>query len=127
LLGFYAKELSTFVFLFFFVDVILVGFDELLGKSVIGAKGNYIGDVCGGDIEHSTWKVTHLQVKPSKIAAKEIGVKKAFKTPIIRIPTSFVDTIGAIITLNQSIFELKDNQDFSIIPTSKAKSSLQNE
>jgi hypothetical protein len=55
LLGFYAKALSTFVFLFFLVDVILVGFDELLGKSVIGAKGNYIGDVCGGDIEHSTW------------------------------------------------------------------------
>jgi sporulation protein YlmC with PRC-barrel domain len=101
LLGFYAKELSTFVFLFFFVDVMLVGFDELLGKSVIGAKGNYIGDVCGGDIEHSTWKVTYLQVKPSKIAAKEIGVKKAFKKHTVRIPTSLIDKIGVVITLNR--------------------------
>jgi sporulation protein YlmC with PRC-barrel domain len=127
LLGFYAKELSTFVFLFFFVDVILVGFDELLGKSVIGAKGNYIGDVCGGDIEYGTWKITHLQVKPSKIAAKEIGVKKAFKKTTVRIPTSFIEEIGVILTLNESIFNLKEHNDFSITSTSKAKSSLNNE
>jgi sporulation protein YlmC with PRC-barrel domain len=114
----YAKELFTFVFLFFFVDVILVGFDELLGKSVIGAKGNYIGDICGGDIEYSTWKITHLQVKLSNIAAKEIGVKKAFKKPTVRIPTSLIDKIGVIITLNQSVFDLKENQDVSINSTS---------
>ncbi len=123
---FYAKELSTFVFLFFFVDVILVGFDELLGKSVIGAKGNYIGEICGGDIEYSTWKVTHLQVKLSNIAAKEIGVKKAFKKPTVFIPTSLIDEIGVVITLNQSIFDLKEHQDFSINLTSKLESSLRN-
>jgi sporulation protein YlmC with PRC-barrel domain len=127
MLGFYAKALSTFVFLFFFVDVILVGFDELLGERVIGAKGNYIGDVCGGDIEHSTCKVTHLQVKPSKIAAKEIGVKKAFKKHTVRILTSLIDKIGVVITLNRSIFDLKEHQDFLINSTSKIKSSLQNE
>ena len=112
---------------FSIVDVILVGFDELLGKSVIGTKGNYIGDVCGGDIEPSTWKVTHLQVKLSKLAAKEIGVKKVFKTTTVRIPTSLIDKIGVVITLNKSIFDLKEHQDFSINSTSKAKSSLQNE
>ena len=122
-----AKELSTFVFLFFIVDVILVGLDELLGKSVIGTLGNHIGDVFGVDIEPMTWKVTHLQVKLSKIAAKEIGVKKAFKTTTVRIPTSFIEEIGVIITLNESIFDLKEHNDFSIISTSKAKSSLNNE
>lgn len=107
--------------------MILVGFDELLGKSVIGAKGNYIGDICGGDIEPSTWKVTHLLVKLSNKATKEIGAKKTFKSPIYRIPTTFIDKIGVIVTLNQSIFDLKEHQDFSIISTSKAKSSPQNE
>jgi sporulation protein YlmC with PRC-barrel domain len=123
---FHTKELSTIVFLFFIVDVTLVGFDELLGKSVIGAKGNYIGDICGGDIEQSTWKVTHLQVKLSNIAAKEIGVKKAFKQPTVCIPTSLIDEIGVVITLNESIFDFKEHLDFSIISTSKAKSSLNN-
>jgi sporulation protein YlmC with PRC-barrel domain len=121
--GFYPKELFTFVLLFFLVDAILVGFDELLGKSVIGAKGNYIGDVCGGDIEHSTWKVTHLQVKPSKIASKEIGAKKVFKKHTIRIPTSLIDKIGVVITLNRSVFDLKD---YLIDSTSKIKSSPEN-
>ena len=124
---FYAKELSTFVFLFFIVDVILIGLDELLGKSVIGKLVNHIGDVFGVDIEPMTWKVTHLQVKLSKLAAKEIGVKKAFKTTTIRIPTSLMDKIGVVITLNRSIFDLKEHQDFLINSTSKIKSSLQNE
>jgi sporulation protein YlmC with PRC-barrel domain len=95
--------------------MILVGIDELLGKSVIGTWGNHIGEVTGLDIETVTWKVTHLQLKLSNIAAKEIGVKKVFKAPTIRIPTSFVDKIGVIITLNQSLVDLKDNTDYSVI------------
>lgn len=114
-------------FLISFVDVILVCLDELLGKSVIGTLGNHVGDVFGLDIEPVTWKVTHLQVKLSKVAAKEIGVKKAFKTITVRIPTSFIEEIGVIITLNESIFHLKEHNDFSIISTSKTKSALNNE
>ena len=109
--------------MFFFVDVKLVGLDEFLGKSVIGALGNHIGDVSGLDIEPTTWKVTHLQVKLSRLAANEIGVKKVFNTPTVRIPTSLIEKIGVIMTLNKSIFELKEHQEFSIISTSKAKSS----
>jgi sporulation protein YlmC with PRC-barrel domain len=93
----------------------LVGIDELLGKSVIGTWGYYIGEVIGLDIETITWKVTHLQLKLSNITAKEIGVKKGFKAPTIRIPTSFVDKIGVVITLNQSIVDLKNNSDYSVI------------
>lgn len=64
-------------FLFFFVDVKLVGLDELLGKTLIGALGNYIGDISGVEIEPTSWKVTYLQVKLSRSAAKEIGIKKS--------------------------------------------------
>jgi sporulation protein YlmC with PRC-barrel domain len=111
-------------FLISCVDVILVGLDELLGKSVIGILGNHVGDVFGLDIDPVTWKVTHLQLKLSKITAKEIGVKKVFKTSTIRIPISFIEEIGVIINLNVSIFDLKEHSDFSINSTSKAKSSL---
>ena len=97
----------------------MVGFDELLDKSVMGTWGNHVGDVLDVDIDPSTWNVTHLLVKLSKLASKEIGVKNAFKTPIMRIPTSFIDRVGVIITLNQSIFDLKENQDYSIIPAQK--------
>ena len=110
--------------MFFFVDDKLVGLDELLGKSVIGKLGNHIGDVSGLDIEPTTWKVTHLQVKLSRSAANEIGVKKVFITPTVRISTSLMEKFGIIMTLNKSIFELKEHQEFSIILTSKAKSSL---
>ena len=95
--------------------MILVGIDELLGKSVIGTWGYHIGEVIGLDIETTTWKVTQLQLKLSNFAAKEIGVKKVFKTPTISIPTSFVDKIGVVITLNLSIVDLKDNPDYSVI------------
>jgi sporulation protein YlmC with PRC-barrel domain len=115
------------VFLFFFVDVKLLGLDELLGKTLIGALGNHIGDISGLYIEPATWKVTHLKVKLSRSAANEIGMKKKIGTPTVLIPTSLIDRIGVIMTLRISIFDLKEHQDFSIISTSKAKSSLHNE
>lgn len=105
----------------------MVGFEEISGKSVIGTWGYHLGEAKDVDIDPNTWKVTHLQVKLSKLAAKEIGVRKVFKTPTVRIPTSFIEEIGVIITLNQSIFDLKEHQDFSIIPNSREKSSQKNE
>ena len=112
MLGFYAKAYILLCSCFSFVNAILVGFDELLGKSVIGTKGNYIK--VGGEaiLKIIPWKVIHLQVKPVKIASKEIGVKKTFKKHTVRIPTSLINKIGVVITLNKSIFDLKDIKIF---------------
>jgi sporulation protein YlmC with PRC-barrel domain len=85
----------------------MVSKDDLLGKTVIGATGNYIGDVSDIDIDSDTWKVTHLHVKLSDQAAKEFGVKKSFKSSIVRMPTSYVENIGVLIKLNQSDIDLK--------------------
>jgi sporulation protein YlmC with PRC-barrel domain len=85
----------------------MISIDELLGKTVIGAAGNYIGEVNNLDIEDNTWQITHLQVKLSDKAAKEFGVKKTLKSSNIRIPTSLVKKIDVIITLNQSLMDLK--------------------
>jgi len=86
----------------------MINIDELLGKTVIGAAGNYIGEVNNIDIDSNTWQITHLHVKLSDKAAKEFGLKKAFKSSNVRLPTSLVNHIGVIITLNQSLIDLKN-------------------
>lgn len=81
--------------------------DELLGKTVIGAAGYYIGDVTNIEIEAKTWQITHLHIKLSDKAAKEFGLKKTLKSSNARIPTEVISDIGVIITLNQSLTDLK--------------------
>ncbi len=78
-----------------------------MGKSVIGAAGNYIGEVNNVDIEDTTWQITHLHIKLSSKAAKEFGLKKTLKSSYVRIPTAVIKNIGIIITLNQSFVDLK--------------------
>jgi sporulation protein YlmC with PRC-barrel domain len=85
----------------------MMNIDELLGKTVIGAAGYYIGEVSNIDIESKTWQVTHLHIKLSDKAAKEFGLKKTLKSSNVRIPTEVVKDIGVIITLNQSLTDLK--------------------
>ncbi len=81
--------------------------EDLLGKTVIGAAGNYIGEVNNLDIDPRTWQVTHLRVKLSDKAAREFGVKKALKTSNIRLPVSFLSEVDIIIRLNQSLMDIK--------------------
>jgi sporulation protein YlmC with PRC-barrel domain len=81
--------------------------DEILGKTVIGAAGNYIGEVSNIEIESKTWQISHLHIKLSDKAAKEFGLKKTLKSANVRIPTGVVKEIGVIITLNQSLTDLK--------------------
>ena len=85
----------------------MINIDDVLGKTVIGAAGNYIGEVKNIDIEANTWQVTHLHIKLSDKAAKEFGFKKTLKRSNIKIPTSSVNNIGVIITLNLSLIDLK--------------------
>jgi|GEM_PF-922761 Uncharacterized conserved protein len=82
--------------------------EELLGKTVIGAAGNYIGEVSNLNIDSRTWQVTHLHVKLSDKAAREFGVKKALKASNIRLPVNFVRDVDIIIRLNQSLIDIKN-------------------
>jgi sporulation protein YlmC with PRC-barrel domain len=87
----------------------MINVEDLLGKTVIGSAGNYIGEVNNIDIDSQNWRITHLHVKLSDKAAKEFGVKKALKTTNIRLPTELVSNVEVIIRLNQSLYDLKDN------------------
>jgi sporulation protein YlmC with PRC-barrel domain len=87
----------------------MVRVEEIVGKSVMGSKGAYVGDVCNIYIAPNDWKVTHIFVKLSGRATKEFGVKKSLKGNVIRIPTAMIEKIEVLITLNQSLIQLKDN------------------
>jgi sporulation protein YlmC with PRC-barrel domain len=95
-----------------FVDVNMINIDEVLGKTVIGSAGNYIGEVNNIDIEPNTWHITHLHIKLSDKAAKELGLKKPLKSTNIRIQTELVKTLGVIITLNLSLIDLKNTLNY---------------
>ena len=86
---------------------VMINIDEVLGKTVMGSAGNYIGEVTNIDIEPNTWNIISIHVKLLDKAAKELGLKKPLKSSNIRIPTSLVKTIGVIIRLNLSLMDLK--------------------
>ncbi len=86
---------------------VMINIDGVLGKTVIGAAGNYIGEVINIDIDAETWQITHLQIKLSNKAAKEFCLKKTLKSSNLKIPTSLVNDVGVIITLNLSLLDLK--------------------
>jgi sporulation protein YlmC with PRC-barrel domain len=85
----------------------LVTVNEVIGKSVVGSKGVYIGDVCNIYITPKDWKVTHLFIKLSGQAIKEFGMKKTLKGNVVQIPTSTIAKIDVLVTLNQTLSELK--------------------
>ena len=86
---------------------VMINIDDVLGKTVIGAAGNYIGEVNNIAIDADTWQITHLHVKLSDKVAKEFGLKKTLKSSNLKIPTSSVNDVGVIITLKLSLFDLK--------------------
>jgi sporulation protein YlmC with PRC-barrel domain len=83
--------------------------EELIGKTVIGSAGNYIGEVNNLSIDSRTWQITHIHIKLSDKAAKEFGVKKTLKSSNILLPTELVSEIDVIIKLKQSLWDLKNN------------------
>jgi sporulation protein YlmC with PRC-barrel domain len=86
-----------------------IGIEELIGKSVIGAAGNYVGEVSNIEIDPSNWQITHLHINLSEKAAKEFCIKKSLlKRANIRLSTAVINNVDVIIRLNKFIRELKN-------------------
>ena len=64
----------------------MVGVDKLLKKKVIGKDGYILGDVKGLEANTSSWQITHLRVKLSDLAAKEMGFKKRLGSCTVFVP-----------------------------------------
>lgn len=92
---------------------ILINFETLLGKKVIGTSGNIIGEVKGASINTKTWQVLQLQIKLSDIAAEELGLKKKFRSSTANMPVRLVQTVGDVINISLSLKEISESKEIT--------------
>ncbi len=85
---------------------ILISFETLIGKQVIGTSGFIIGQVKGASLDTKTWQVLQLYVKLSDNAATELGFKKRFRSSTVCIPTKMIQAVGDVITMAPPLKEL---------------------
>ena len=81
---------------------------RLKGKMVITQDAFNVGEITEADMDKN-WKITHVQIKLSKDATKELEFKKPYLGHItICLPVEYVRSIGDVITLNKNRNELKE-------------------
>lgn len=91
----------------------MVSFDKLSGKYVICAGGFDLGNIKGVGINTTTWQVTDLHVKLSKLASEDLGFKKRFRSSTVCVPVSLISSVGDNILLKKSLDELSKNSEIS--------------
>ncbi len=83
--------------------------NHLNGLEVITVDAFNIGEVDGAEADTGTWQITHLVVELSKEVVKELGFKKPILGSVsVCLPVTTINKIGHVVTLNQSIHDLKN-------------------
>ena len=83
---------------------------QLEGREVIDTQAQILGEVCGIEIDVSTWKVTHICVALSKGSIETLGYKKPFLGKVdVHLPVEAVKMVKDVVTLNKSITEIKNS------------------
>jgi len=81
---------------------------KLKGKTVITKDAFNVGEITEADMDDD-WKITHLQVKLTKEATKELGLKKPYLGHVtVCLPVRYVRSIGDVINLSRNRDELKE-------------------
>lgn len=95
----------------------LVSAVSFRGKKVIGVKGVLIGDIEDVDLDIDTWKATHIRIHLNDEVAKQLGFRTSrlinLSKPVISLPVEAIDQVGDVITLKDSIKEVKDLEPIS--------------
>jgi len=82
---------------------------KLNGMSVITSDAYTLGEVDGAHADIDMWNITHLDVELTKEATAELGLKKPLLGSVtVCLPINAVKKVGDVITLNQSLLELKN-------------------
>ena len=67
-----------------------------------------LGEVDGTHADIGEWRITHLDVELTKDSGEELGFKKPLLGSVtVCLPVSAVKQVGDVVTLNQSLSELK--------------------
>jgi len=86
----------------------MVSINVLFGKDVVGEDARVIGKSTGAQIDLSQWLITHMKVKLTEEAIKELGYKKPLIGSVeVLLPVGSIKAIGDIISVSKTIKELK--------------------
>jgi sporulation protein YlmC with PRC-barrel domain len=89
--------------------VLTLKVSRMNGMKVITADAFTLGEVEGAHVDTGIWQMTHLQVELTKEATRALGfIKPMLGSLSICLPTTAVNKIGDVVTLNQSLLELKN-------------------
>jgi len=84
------------------------------GKTVITKDAFNVGKISEAIIDDD-WRITHIQVKLTKEAIQELGLKKPYLGNVtVCLPTYYVRSIGDVITLSRNRSELKEMPECKI-------------
>ena len=93
--------------------IMLISFETIIGKQVIGKAGYIVGEIKGALIDTDSWQVLKLHVKLSDNASAELGFKKRFRSSVVCIPTKMVLSVGDVITIAPSLKELSESEEIT--------------
>ena len=89
--------------------------DHLNGKQVITSEAQVLGEIEGVDIDISSWTVTHLHISLLKSNVEKFNYKKPlFGSVSVCLPISAIKAVGDVISLKESIEDLKYIPEFKI-------------
>lgn len=82
--------------------------DQLIGKPVIGARAQVLGEVCDIEINEKTMKLVSICVKLNDDAIEPMGFKKPRLRGSVRvdIPIDIIKAIGDVVNVDKSADEL---------------------
>jgi len=82
---------------------------KLNGMKVITSNAYTLGEVEGAHVDTDNWRITHLDVGLTKEATRELGFKKPLLGSLrICLPVTIVKGFGDVITLKNSLQEMKN-------------------
>ena len=88
---------------------------KLNGKQVITSNAEVLGEVEGVEIDPSDWSVTHIQISLLKQNIEKFNFKKPlFGSVSVCLPVSFITAISDVVSISQSIEDLKYMREFKI-------------
>ena len=92
----------------------MVKFSKLNGMKVITSDSFTVGEIDGGEVVTESWQITHLHVALTNDITNKLGFKKPFLGNVtICIPTRIVKAIGDVVTLDQSLNQIKELKECS--------------
>lgn len=81
--------------------------DDLIGRAVVGAGAQVVGEVCDVQFDERTMKFTDICIKLNENALESMGIKKPrFGSVRVDIPIEVVKAIGDVVSVDKTAQEL---------------------